>query len=73
MRTAGEGRRAQLGAAAQRLDAVSPLRVLERGYAVVTERSSGRVVSDARQVAPGDELHIRLARGAIRANATGRD
>ena len=73
MRAASEGRRAQLGAAAQRLDAVSPLRVLERGYAVVTEQSTGRVVSDARQVETGDELHIRLARGGIRANATGRD
>jgi exodeoxyribonuclease VII large subunit len=73
MRTASEGRRAQLGAAAQRLDAVSPLRVLERGYAVVTQRSSGRVVSDADQVAVGEELRIRLARGGIRANVAGRD
>ncbi|MGO9263739.1 MAG: exodeoxyribonuclease VII large subunit [Candidatus Binataceae bacterium] len=73
MRMASEGRRAQLGAAAQRLDAVSPLRVLERGYAVVTQRSSGRVVSDADQVAVGDELRIRLARGGIRANVAGRD
>jgi exodeoxyribonuclease VII large subunit len=73
MRAAADGRRAQLGSAAQRLDAVSPLRVLERGYAVVTERSNGRVVSDAQQVAVGDELNIRLARGRIRANVSERN
>jgi exodeoxyribonuclease VII large subunit len=73
MRAANESRRAQLGAAAQRLDAVSPLRVLERGYAVVTASASGRVVSDARAVDIGEPLHIRLAFGALRANVTGQD
>jgi exodeoxyribonuclease VII large subunit len=73
MRMAGETRRAQLGVAAQRLAAVSPLRVLDRGYAVVTMRPSGGVVSGADQVAIGDELDVRLARGRIRASVTRRD
>jgi exodeoxyribonuclease VII large subunit len=73
MRAVGDERRARLGAAGQRLDAVSPLRVLERGYAVVTQRTSGRVVTDAQQVEVGADLHIRLARGAIHAKTTGRD
>jgi exodeoxyribonuclease VII large subunit len=67
MRAVGDERRARLTAAGQRLDAVSPLRVLERGYAVVTQRTSGRVVTDAQQVEIGADLHIRLARGAIHA------
>jgi exodeoxyribonuclease VII large subunit len=73
MRMAGETRRTQLGVAAQRLAAVSPLRVLDRGYAVVTVPPSGGVVSGADQVAIGDELDVRLARGRIRARVTRRD
>jgi exodeoxyribonuclease VII large subunit len=53
-----------LGAAAARLDALSPLAVLERGFAVA-RTPDGHVVRDAAEVAPGDELEVRLARGAI--------
>jgi len=62
-------RRAKMAALAQQLDAVSPLRVLDRGYAVVTRLADGRVVADAREVSPGEELNIRLARGHLRAVA----
>jgi exodeoxyribonuclease VII large subunit len=65
--------RSRLAAEARRLDAVSPLRVLERGYAVVTNPVDGRVVTDAAAVALGDELKIRLARGQLRAVIGGRD
>lgn len=66
-------RRIELGATARRLDAVSPLRVLDRGYAVVTRTNDGRVITDADQVALDDELSIRLARGRIGATVTRRD
>jgi len=56
-----------LAADSRRLDAVSPLRVLERGYAVVTNASDGRAVTDAMRVEAGDELDIRLRRGRLRA------
>jgi len=46
------------------LDSLSPLGTLERGYAIVTD-SSGRVVRDARQVASGDQVEARLARGRL--------
>ncbi len=49
---------------AGRLDAMSPLKVLGRGYAIVT-RQSGRAVRDAREVAPGDTLHVRVSEGAF--------
>ena len=48
---------------AARLDSLSPLRVLQRGYAIATRDS--RVISAADQVAAGDAVHIRLARGAL--------
>jgi exodeoxyribonuclease VII large subunit len=46
------------------LEERSPLRVLERGYAIVYD-SAGLVVRAADQVAAGDEVSIRLARGRL--------
>ncbi len=45
---------------------LSPLRVLDRGYAIV-ESSEGHVVVDATQVASGDSIGVRLAKGRLRA------
>jgi exodeoxyribonuclease VII large subunit len=67
-----EAKRRLLGATAGRLDALSPLRVLDRGYAVVINKSNSRAVLDAATVKFDDELDIRLARGRISARATGR-
>ncbi|HVV82516.1 MAG TPA: exodeoxyribonuclease VII large subunit, partial [Kofleriaceae bacterium] len=65
LRRAIDRRRAGLGQAAGRLDALSPLKVLERGYAVATR--SGHVVTDAAVLAVGDVLDLRFARGRARA------
>ncbi|HTJ46074.1 MAG TPA: exodeoxyribonuclease VII large subunit [Kofleriaceae bacterium] len=54
-----------LGSIAARLDAMSPLRVLDRGYALVTK--SGEVVKDAAALERGDRVDVRLARGAFAA------
>jgi exodeoxyribonuclease VII large subunit len=58
--------------AAGRLDALSPLAVLGRGYAIAT-RPDGAVVTDAATVAAGDDLDVRLHRGRVRTRVTGRD
>jgi exodeoxyribonuclease VII large subunit len=42
----------------------SPLKVLERGYAIATD-ATGNVLRDAAQVAVGDEVKIQLHRGAL--------
>lgn len=47
------------------LNAVDPVRVLKRGYAIV--RSNGKVVRDPKQLAPGDRLAIQLASGVVEA------
>ena len=57
-----EGR---LAAATARLEGLSPRRILDRGYAVVREAPDGAVVRRAGQVAPGDELTVLLAEGAL--------
>ena len=46
------------------LDALSPLKVLSRGYSVMTD-GAGRVVRGSDEVAVGDAVHVRLARGEL--------
>ncbi len=47
------------------LDAMSPLKVLSRGFSLVTDRE-GHVVRDAEKVAVGDKVGVTLSRGALR-------
>lgn len=61
-------RRARLATASARLDALSPLRVLDRGFAVV--HHGGRPVLDASALEPGDALVLRFARGEADARVT---
>ena len=49
-----------------KLDALSPLAVLERGYSLVS-RADGSFVRAATEVAVGDDLDLRFRRGAARA------
>lgn len=58
--------RARLVAAGERLQALSPLAVLERGYAIARRATDGRVVRSAAEIAPGDALDLRFRRGAAR-------
>jgi len=51
------------------LESLSPLAILERGYALVFD-SSGKVLKDAAQIQAGDEITARLSRGEIRATVT---
>src|ERR1700733_10648355 len=48
------------------LEMLSPLAILERGYALVFD-GTGRLVKDAAQVQAGQEISARLARGELRA------
>src|SRR5208337_1806624 len=48
------------------LEMLSPLAILERGYALVFD-GEGNLVKDAEQVMPGSEIRARVARGEIRA------
>ncbi len=62
-----ENRRRSLAAMAGKLDALSPLKVLERGYGVVFNARDGRAVLDAATVRIDDALEIRLAKGRLTA------
>jgi exodeoxyribonuclease VII large subunit len=64
MRAVLLNRRARWEHAGVKLNALSPLRILERGYAVVFG-PSGTPLTNSSQVSSGDELKVRLARGQI--------
>jgi len=55
---------AQLSALDARLNSLSPLAVLDRGYALVLD-AAGALVRSTAQVAAGDKLVTRLADGAF--------
>ena len=58
-------REAQLMQQLARLDAMSPVQVLTRGYALVYHEN--KLVTSVQDAAPGDRLHIRLGDGEIHA------
>ncbi|MGB1700458.1 MAG: exodeoxyribonuclease VII large subunit, partial [Nannocystaceae bacterium] len=68
MREACQRRRLRMTSAMAKLDAMSPLGVLARGYALVTG-PDGEVVRREGQVVAGARLGIRLAEGTLKATA----
>lgn len=53
---------ARLATARSQIVHLSPLAVLQRGYALV-QTSEGRIIRDSAETAPGEQLTIRLSRG----------
>lgn len=52
-----------------KLDAMSPLKVLTRGYAMA-QKADGQIVRSVSQVNPGDTVRVSLADGAFTASVT---
>jgi exodeoxyribonuclease VII large subunit len=63
-------RNSQVQALAGKLEALSPLGILSRGYAICS-RPDGSVLRDATQVAAGERVGVRLSRGMIDCTVTG--
>ena len=59
----------QFIALTSKLDAMSPLKVLTRGYALV-RTAEGEVLRSVRQVEPGDRIVVSLSDGALTAAVT---
>jgi exodeoxyribonuclease VII large subunit len=64
METSLQEARERLGLAAASLDALSPLAVLQRGYAIAQD-ASGKPLRDAASVNAGDQVRVRLAKGNL--------
>lgn len=65
-----EEAKGRLGLAAASLDALSPLAVLQRGYAIA-QTEDGKLLRDASRVSIGDSVKVRLAKGGITARVQG--
>ncbi len=58
------GERTRLARNASALDAMSPLKVLGRGYAIA-RKADGKVLRSREEASPGDRLRLRLADGSL--------
>jgi exodeoxyribonuclease VII large subunit len=61
---------ARFGRLAARLDTLSPLAVLGRGYAVCWNESRRTILRDAADAPPGTPIRVVLARGSLDASVT---
>ncbi len=64
-----KAKRLKFARLAATLDAVSPLRVLARGYAVAT-RKNGETVTDAASLRTGESLNVRFSKGGAECSVT---
>jgi exodeoxyribonuclease VII large subunit len=63
-------RQQRLMLAATALDSVSPLATLGRGYSIVSDTVSGKILTDASAVKVGTEIRAQLAQGALQATVS---
>lgn len=64
--------RERAGRLAAALEALSPFRVLSRGYSIA-QKEDGTVLSSIQQVSVGEALSLRLADGQVTCTATGKE
>lgn len=65
-------KKAQFALLAGKLDALSPLKIMERGYSVV-RNADGTIVSKLEQVKPGDMLEVGLKDGKVNCRVVSAD
>jgi exodeoxyribonuclease VII large subunit len=58
-------KRTSVESLAARLDGLSPLAVLSRGYSITFRQETDEVVTDAAAIDEGDEVRVRLRRGEL--------
>lgn len=63
-------RKEKLNALGAHLEALSPLKVLERGYSI-TRNAQGKVIKKASEVKAGESISTKLAEGTITSQVTG--
>lgn len=61
------GKKHQFSSLSGRLDALSPLKVLGRGYSIIKLEGTGDILRSADQVQEGDLLQLQLAQGEVAA------
>jgi exodeoxyribonuclease VII large subunit len=66
-------RRAQWESRIGKLDSLSPLKVMRRGYSLVYRYGDNRLVQSVSDVEPGDLIRVRFADGRIDCQVWGRE
>jgi exodeoxyribonuclease VII large subunit len=66
-------KRAAFAEACTHLDALSPLRVLERGYAIALHEGTGRAVRSQTEVKEGDRIRVRVSDGEFGTKVEGHE
>lgn len=66
----GKPEHERLGVLAHRLELAHPEAPLRRGYALVFQSASGKLLRRAPETRPGEGLHIRLGEGDLKAEVT---
>ena len=67
-----EGESRRFAAAAAALDALSPLKVLARGYAVA-QNGDGTILKNAADAAVGERIRVRLAQGSLQCDVVDKE
>ncbi|MBT4160373.1 MAG: exodeoxyribonuclease VII large subunit, partial [Gammaproteobacteria bacterium] len=68
LNASGQQRRsASLGSLAVKLETLSPLATLQRGFAIVSSEPDGNILASSTEVNPGDKVKARLSDGTFTA------
>ncbi|OGW48309.1 MAG: hypothetical protein A2Z50_01710 [Nitrospirae bacterium RBG_19FT_COMBO_42_15] len=60
-----DGLKKRIGAEAGKLNALSPLAILSRGYSIAMKLPEMQIIKDVKEVQEGDEVNIRLHKGNL--------
>jgi exodeoxyribonuclease VII large subunit len=60
-----DGKKRDALAFTDKLESLSPLSILKRGYSITRRSPDMTIIKDSAQVSPGDEINVQLSRGAI--------
>jgi exodeoxyribonuclease VII large subunit len=71
MQTLVRSKRRDTLALVRQLDALSPLKVMQRGYSLVYDEKGKKLVNSTRQVQIGDIIKVRLKDGRLQAHVWG--
>ena len=62
-----KNRQARLNEKSSQLETLGPLATLKRGYAIVSDETSGKIIRNSDEITEGEKLEIRLSGGALTA------
>ena len=65
MRTSMRDDKNSLNSHIRQLDALSPLKVMQRGYSLVYDEKEASIIKSITQVQPGDILNVRMTDGQV--------